>query len=711
MFAFVLADSLPRLFNDYARPTSVDRVVVKIAGRNVRRSDLERLRVQRIRANFVLSQLGLTLGDMVVAPYFEAQTFGATDDEAMVDALLLERKANTMRIPRAPDLARNWIFEQARMRHELYRNLQPTLPAFNAVNLATQLEVVFNQTFGREMTESDFLAEVSDQVRILQTLELLSQGMDTPLDAFEVYSDRLVEVEARYVAFPSKDYLDEVSSPDSETLRAFFAQNNDRLPDPNSGTIGFRVPRRIKVEYLALGINAIDVIREQIRGEPLDEAIRSSERFEEEVLERYQSELQQRESALFVQALPVNPFTDPVDNEEIALSYPKVFEQQYIREQVDQVVQERLRERIEALFEPVKQAMNDFAYGIKGDLDAISTGLELDVDRDTLPNLIEVLRKNATGQKLLEVLGAAASKDEGISFVRIGLTQTLADPESFQKLLNPDGIPSEWQSYLNLARLEWADAPYSLLRNTQRLTRSTEGLDSPNLSSSADLATFLDVFFEEDGPLFDPREFTDPEGRRYLVWKTIDLPETNRPMEEMPDGLVESVWRQEQARKLAMEAAEALADRVRKQSIEGKSPAEALDQIAAESGYNVGSTGARLRAESLDAFAPINAGEELRDTMFRLGDSGEEAVAVAPDRSRDVAYTLVFNRRSDSSLGGELLSSSGINYENALSNLQFFLRSDVEPEMERKRYDAVISFLRKEAGIEPDWSPEQPDRG
>src|SRR5690606_10079617 len=104
--------------------------------------------------------------------------------------------------------------------------------------------------------------------------------------------------------------------------------------------------------------------------------------FEEDVLDAYQAELQRREEAALNTPLPVNPFAEPAEGEGVTLSYPPAFERQYVQQQVDRLVDERTRERIEDLFDPVKQAMTDFSYGIEGDLEEIQTGLEPAVDRD-----------------------------------------------------------------------------------------------------------------------------------------------------------------------------------------------------------------------------------------------------------------------------------------------------------------------------------------
>lgn len=713
MFAFVVADSLPRLFNNYATPAGVDRVVVELNGRDVRQSTLERLRLQRGRANYVLSQLFLRIGRQPLAPYFDQLTFGPTDDKAMVDALILEREADELGLPRSAELARAWIFEQARMRHELFREVQPTLPAFDPIDLAEQLQMVFNQAFGREMTEAAFLTDVASQVRILQGLELLSQSTVTPLDTFQIYSDRQVEVEAKYVSFPMSRYLDVVPAPDEPELRSFFEEHKDRVPDPSTGTVGFRAPRRVKVEYLALGLNAIDTITELVRSEVDASEVTEVEGFRDEVRDAYAEEVRRREGTSVTEAIPVNPFTDPNTQEDVALSHPAEFERQYVQQQLDELVQERTRQRIEDLFDPVRQAMNNFSYSID-DLDEVQTGLESEIVREELPDLDEEFSSSEAGVRLIEVLGGpkAARRDEGISFVRIGLTPTLAEPTVFEELVGPEGVPPAWKDYLALARLDWAEAPNSLLRGVERVTGAIEGVERPDPLNQANNETFAQVIFDEDAPLFEPREFTDADGRRYLAWKTLDLPEMTRPFEETPEGVISNAWRRDRARDLAREAAERLAGKVREVVGPEVSPATALNDIALEEGLTVGSTGARRRIELPSSFTPIEAGEDLQDAYFRLSDRGEDAAVVAPDRGKDTYYVFAQTRRSTGLQRNELDYSNdeslGNFFSDALTSLQFF-RTDADEEATIDRAEAVMAYLRRQAGIESDWTPPIPE--
>ena len=715
MFAFVLADSLPRLFNS-ASTSGVDRVVAELDGREVHRSDLERLRLQRVRANYVLSRLAMRIGGQPVVPYFDGETLGQTDDQAMIDALILEEQAAELGMPRTPELAREWIFEQAKQRHEQFRQMAPTLTPFDPIDLAAQLEGVFGQAFGREMTVAAFLTDVANQVRILETLDLLAQPMVTPLDTFRVYGNRSMEVEARYAEFAADDFLEQVGEPGADDLRAFFDERAGRLPDPESGAIGFRVPARSQVEYVALGVEALDRLRAQIAARPLDKAIRGASGFEEDVADAYEAVLRERERGSASGPnpfIPLNPFAETGAAGEVVLSYPAEFEAEYVEQQVQERIDEEMLAAVEDIFDPVREAMNDFTdTAIEGDFDAIRIGLEPEVDREALPRLGRVLREGAAGEDLVALLGPGWSGDEGISDVRIGLTRLLAERGTFRELLTPEGIPPSWRDYLAIARLDWADAPDALLRNAQRLTRASEGLERPDPLAPSPNESFAEAVFGDDTPLFEPREFTDELGRRFLAWKTISFPETERSFEDTPEQLIASLWRQERARGLAREAAEALAERVRKADAEDATPAAALDRIAAEEGLATRSTGPRRRVDAPSSLAPIAAGEEVQEALFGLSPSGPDAAAIAPDRDGEHYYTFAFLGRRDGGVPGTPLSAddSQLDFTGALTSLPFD-RSEADAEAADRRTAAVLEYLRARAGLPPDWTPPDPGQG
>jgi hypothetical protein len=112
--------------------------------------------------------------------------------------------------------------------------------------------------------------------------------------------------------------------------------------------------------------------------------------------------------------------------------------------------------------------------------------------------------------------------------------------------------------------------------------------------------------------------------------------------------------------------------------------------------------------DTLASFSPIDASEELRDAFFRLADRGQDAAVVAPDLQKDTYYVFTLSRRSDGSLGGAIADQGGgLDYSNALTSLQFF-RTDADQEAIASRAESVMEYLRRQEGLEPDWTPPAP---
>lgn len=72
----------------------------------------------------------------------------------------------------------------------------------------------------------------------------------TPAQRWEYYRQlhRKAKIEAAPILV--NRFLNQVAEPSEETLRAFFEEHKDRLPDPNSAEPGLREPHRIDLEYL-----------------------------------------------------------------------------------------------------------------------------------------------------------------------------------------------------------------------------------------------------------------------------------------------------------------------------------------------------------------------------------------------------------------------------------------------------------------------------
>jgi hypothetical protein len=693
MLGFVLSDALPSLLGVRgSRGTGQggpDRTVITLYGRAVRESDLGRLASERGRANFALSQL---------APYFRAETFGPTSTDAMVDAYILEYEAKKVGIPATPEIAKSWIFEQARQQHEFLRLLNRQIGPFNADAVAKGLQLIFEQSFKNQMSDVDFLQGVANQIRIAKVRDLIAPPLITPLDAFDAYEAAEVRVEARYAAFRAADFLDEVGEPtDAEaTLRAFYDAHKSRVADPSRDGVGFRIPRRIKVEFLTLGINAIDALKQDIRSRPLAAEIRAEEAFDEEVARAFAAD-QERPGPLGDLPLPAFPFAD--DPTGTLTPPPLAFIERHVSQLVDRRVDELLVESVDLIFEGARDAIYDEVEKIDAQGVELKTGREVAVE---LPSLDQTITES--GKKVFELLGPAAKLPEGIGFTRVGLTRLVADPTVARTLIGPDGVTPRWNDYFTLTGLDWSSLP--VRRQTLSLLESRIGLEVPPISSTS--TAFPDEALARGTGLFEPHEFTDSLGRRYLAVKTLDLPEVTPPFEKANRQVILAEWKLDRARTLAKDAAEALAKKVRDDKT--GSPAEALDRLAIAEGKITTTTGQRVADDPLTAFAPIEASEATRDAIFALSTTGERRAGVAPDRTEDTYYVLALAAKRDRSLPPSAPPGETVNYENALNSLTFY-RRPVDRETTEQVADSVMEYLREQAGVPPDWTPPEPMSG
>lgn len=200
-------------------------VVAELNGRRVYRSDVEEMKIERNRINRFISILANQ-------PYQEH--FGGIDTRSIVDALILEREADRLGIPADVELAKQW----------LRRETNPPL--------STELfDRIYRQHFSGEVTEVGLLEELANQIRIRQVIFLPGMPVVTPLDLYSTFKDQNEQVSVTAVAFPVQDFMKDVPEPSEGEVRAFFDKYRDVLPDATSPTPGFKVPRRIQVEYVS----------------------------------------------------------------------------------------------------------------------------------------------------------------------------------------------------------------------------------------------------------------------------------------------------------------------------------------------------------------------------------------------------------------------------------------------------------------------------
>jgi peptidyl-prolyl cis-trans isomerase D len=234
MVAFTLDFSLFRNRFGSARE---DAVVVKLAWRTVRQSDLSQIMVERSRANqFMMRLLAAVYGPYAARPDF----FGGLNHRALVDALILQHEADRLGIPVRPELA-------IRSLRELTKN---------GLNDAL-FRRIYRGTFSDQITDDQLLAEIADQIRLAAVLELPGRPPVTPLDVWRAYREQNERISARAMPIYVEDFVAKVPEPTETELRAYFDRYRDVLPDPGRDTPGFKVPRRIQVEYVMIDTDTL----------------------------------------------------------------------------------------------------------------------------------------------------------------------------------------------------------------------------------------------------------------------------------------------------------------------------------------------------------------------------------------------------------------------------------------------------------------------
>ncbi|WP_337176726.1 hypothetical protein [Paludisphaera sp.] len=224
MFSFVLADSLPRLLTpDYA---TQDVEVARIFGRSIHLSDLNQMARQRSRANQVASMLGLTM--------FTRDFFGGLKQRDLIDALILEKEADRLGMPADTATGRDWLraVTNNRINRETFEQLYAP--------------------FSGDVTQEQLLADIANQVRLAKVRMLGGEPLVTPYDVYRAYRGQNERVAAKLVEIPVEDFLDKVGEPSSADVQALYDEYKDVLPDPDSPTPGFKIPRRAQVEFVTV---------------------------------------------------------------------------------------------------------------------------------------------------------------------------------------------------------------------------------------------------------------------------------------------------------------------------------------------------------------------------------------------------------------------------------------------------------------------------
>ncbi len=228
MVGFVLSDTLPRWINSGA-VSPQDVVVAELYGKKIHLSDLSRMNEKRARANRFMYYAGAG------SPNY----FGGTTRGDLIDALILDHEADRLNIPGTFEFARDWID------HETNGAMTPAL--FEGILSR------YEQRIGGEQ----LLADIASQIRIGMARQEIAVPVVTPLDVFRNYRDQTERASFKVVPVVVDSFAGKVPEPTESELKEFYEKYKDVLPVPASPTPGFKVPRQVKAEYLAIDSEAV----------------------------------------------------------------------------------------------------------------------------------------------------------------------------------------------------------------------------------------------------------------------------------------------------------------------------------------------------------------------------------------------------------------------------------------------------------------------
>jgi hypothetical protein len=231
-----------------------------------------------------------------------------------------------------------------------------------------------------------------------------------------------------------------------------------------------------------------------------------------------------------------------------------------------------------------------------------------------------------------------------------------------------------------------------------QIARAEVGIAKPNGGRK-----FAEEFFDPKKPLYEPEELTDLLGTRYLARKIKDVPAHVPSLDEVRSD-VSLAWKMSKARTLAENAAQLLAEQLKKKG-------DILKDSTVD-GYRVVTIPAIARRQSnflpsrFETGPPEDSpipdvtypGELFRNTYFGLQPG---SAAVAPNQPRTVYYVMVPERREPATFAS-LYAPNGDEFRYKMSARQ---------EAGRQLEDQWMGWLRQQAGLDTTWVAPDESRG
>lgn len=603
MFGFVAGGTTMNIFS--GDPRAGENVeVATIFGRSVTRSEINEFARERLRANRFMHAL-------LRSPQFES-FFGPIDTRSIVDALILRHEAKAMGLPATVELGRDWLKKLTG----------------GALDENTFERILAENYTDNPISGERLLLDIAEQARIEMYLRLMlaADPPPSPLQFFEGFREESEQVSVSAVPFRVADYVNDkrVGNPTDAQIRDEYERYKNVLPDPDSPSPGFKVPRRVQVEFVWLDGAAL---AEDFRKRLTEKELRDE--YEERKFELGKL-LRERDD------LPVDLFGGDPEGKLTPKTFAEVREfltTELADRRVSAEVETKFGSIREEIMDPYQTAFEDYLHPESDDGKPLASPKP-----GTSPPPKPDLRKAA--EKL------------GLSYEKTPLLTREAAAE---------------YGKIHLARVG---------------TRE---------SASFNARDFAAEIFRDEVRLFEPLDFSDAGGNRYLVWKIADEPEHVPPLEEVRADVI-AAWKIEKARPLAIAAAEAL--RKKAEAAKGDLLAVAKSGVVTTTEIarrlpNSFETGLSREAEIPEI---PRAGDDLREIYFNL-QPGQTAVAA--DRPKTTYYVLALKSRKPVEFATFMMP---------LGPYKMQAESLRQAEMLRRR-ERLLKELRAKAKLPADWSP------
>lgn len=492
------------------------------------------------------------------------------------------------------------------------------------------LEENFRDSVGGER----LLTIVADQYRALTVLNMYagSGSLVTPLDLFETYRDEQERVSAHLVRVPVAEFVKAVGEPTDADVRALYDKYKDVLPDPDLPTPGFKVPRRIRLEIVSA-----DAAKraEEVRKTLTDKELRA------ELAERKADPEAYRRLRLMVREgtdLPIDLFAGDPEAKLTPLSFARAratLATSLADRKAREAIAAKFSTLIDKVLSPYGDAYDNYIHPAEGE-DGKAPAPQ--GPPPPAPDL------------------AAAAKAQGLEYEKTP-PLTRAEAEEYGQI------------------------------HSARIGASNDDLDQRNPRGTG----FAQEVFEARRPLFEPLEFSDELGRRYLVWKVEDVAEHVPTLEQAREDVV-AAWKTEKARVPARAAAEAIRKKAEAakgeltKAVVGDRPIVTTREIARMTPATLGPARPQEIAE-----VP-HAGTALREAYFGLRPG---VVVVEPDAPQTTYYVMNLADRTPAGFATFIMPMGPMRDINYATRLAAQDRSG----------KAALAALRARAGLPADWTP------